>query len=170
MKPRASARTGRRAASATDDEVRAQAVLRLVEDLLEPQAVHAIGELALDDLVLRCAQKPYAQRVEHGDQPRIGVRVVREDDTHCPAFSGGLIVENDLTIHCDDSVWHLVGPDHRGGFEQLAERRVRLKQGQIGEIGCRNGQAMPVQLVCHRTYGTAASFAPGSTLIVRFAR
>ena len=87
MKPRASARTGRRAASATDDEVRAQAVLRLVED------------------------QPYAQRVEDGDQPRIGVRVVRKDD----------IVTTVCGISSDPTT-------------------------------------------------VAASFAPGSTLIVRFAR
>lgn len=39
-----------RTVSAAHDEVRTQAVLRLVNDLLDPQAVHAVGQCAVDDV------------------------------------------------------------------------------------------------------------------------
>ncbi|HEX6158012.1 MAG TPA: hypothetical protein VFZ54_18450 [Burkholderiales bacterium] len=43
-------------------------------------------------------------------------------------------MQDDLGIHGDDGVRHLVGSDHRRAFEQASERRVRLEQREIGEI------------------------------------
>ena len=81
--------------SAPGDEVRAQAVLGLVEDLLDAQPVYAVGKAALDDPGWRGAQELHAQGLEHRDQAGRRIGVAGEHDAQDPAFSAGLVAQDD---------------------------------------------------------------------------
>lgn len=126
------------ATSAAGNEVRAQAVFRLVDDLLDPQAVQAIGKIALDDLPGRGAKELHAQGLKHGDQPGRGIGVAGKYHSHHAPLAACFIAHDNLRVHRDDLRWHCVRRDERGALEKALQRLTRLEKREIGEIGFRD--------------------------------